>query len=69
MKIACVGGGPASLYFALLMKLRDVGHDITVFERNGAGSSSGWGVTFDGGRLEGESFLPAFAPADSRPAQ
>jgi 2-polyprenyl-6-methoxyphenol hydroxylase-like FAD-dependent oxidoreductase len=46
MRIACVGGGPAGLYFALLMKLRDPGHDITVFERNAAGSTQGWGVTF-----------------------
>ena len=46
MRIACVGGGPAGLYFALLMKLRDPGHDITVFERNTADSTQGWGVTF-----------------------
>jgi 2-polyprenyl-6-methoxyphenol hydroxylase-like FAD-dependent oxidoreductase len=46
MRIACVGGGPAGLYFALLMKLRDPGHDITVFERNGTDSAQGWGVTF-----------------------
>jgi 2-polyprenyl-6-methoxyphenol hydroxylase-like FAD-dependent oxidoreductase len=46
MRIACVGGGPAGLYFALLMKLRDSAHDITVFERNTAGSTQGWGVTF-----------------------
>jgi 2-polyprenyl-6-methoxyphenol hydroxylase-like FAD-dependent oxidoreductase len=45
MKIACVGGGPAGLYFALLMKLRDPKHDITVFERNSADSVPGWGVT------------------------
>jgi 2-polyprenyl-6-methoxyphenol hydroxylase-like FAD-dependent oxidoreductase len=46
MRIACVGGGPAGLYFALLMKLRDPGHHITVFERNAADSAQGWGVTF-----------------------
>jgi 2-polyprenyl-6-methoxyphenol hydroxylase-like FAD-dependent oxidoreductase len=46
MRIACVGGGPAGLYFALLMKRLDPGHDITVFERNSAGSTQGWGVTF-----------------------
>jgi 2-polyprenyl-6-methoxyphenol hydroxylase-like FAD-dependent oxidoreductase len=46
MRIACVGGGPAGLYFALLMKLREPGHDITVFERNEAGAAYGWGVTF-----------------------
>ena len=53
MRIACVGGGPAGLYFALLMKLQDPGHDITVFERNTADSTYGWGVTF-GGDLMGK---------------
>jgi 2-polyprenyl-6-methoxyphenol hydroxylase-like FAD-dependent oxidoreductase len=52
MRIACVGGGPAGLYFALLMKLRDPGHDITIFERNTAGSNQGWGVTFGRELLE-----------------
>jgi 2-polyprenyl-6-methoxyphenol hydroxylase-like FAD-dependent oxidoreductase len=52
MRIACVGGGPAGLYFALLMKLRDPGHDITVFERNAADSTRGWGVTFGRDLLE-----------------
>ena len=46
MRIVCVGGGPAGLYFALLMKLQDPGHDITVFERGTAGSTEGWGVVF-----------------------
>ena len=46
MKIACVGGGPAGLYFSILMKLQDPDHDITVHERNPAGSTYGWGVTY-----------------------
>ena len=46
MKIACLGGGPAGLYFAISMKLRDAGHDITVFERNRADDTFGWGVVF-----------------------
>ena len=37
MKIACIGGGPAGLYFAISMKLRDPAHEIDVFERNRAG--------------------------------
>ena len=45
MRIKCVGGGPAGLYFALLMKLRNHGHDIVVYERGRADSTYGWGVT------------------------
>ncbi len=46
MKIACLGAGPAGLYFAISMKLRDAAHDITVFERNQADDTFGWGVVF-----------------------
>jgi 2-polyprenyl-6-methoxyphenol hydroxylase-like FAD-dependent oxidoreductase len=46
MKVACVGGGPAGLYFAILMKRRDPDHEITVFERDPAGWSHGWGMVF-----------------------
>jgi 2-polyprenyl-6-methoxyphenol hydroxylase-like FAD-dependent oxidoreductase len=52
VKIVCVGGGPAGLYFALLMKLRGPEHDITVFDRSTAESAYGWGVTFGGDLLE-----------------
>ncbi|GAA2500799.1 FAD-dependent monooxygenase [Streptomyces gobitricini] len=52
MKIACVGGGPAGLYFSILMKLRDPSHDITVYERDPAGSTYGWGVTYWAGLLD-----------------
>ncbi|MFE9994928.1 FAD-dependent monooxygenase [Streptomyces avermitilis] len=52
MKIACVGGGPASLYFSILMKRQDPSHDITVHERNPAGSTYGWGVTYWSGLLD-----------------
>jgi len=44
MKIACLGGGPAGLYFAISMKRRDAAHDITVFERNRPDDTFGWGV-------------------------
>lgn len=37
MRIVCVGGGPAGLYFAISAKLRRRGHDSTVIERNPAG--------------------------------
>jgi len=46
MKIACIGGGPAGLYFAISMKLRDPAHEIEVFERNAPGVTFGWGVVF-----------------------
>jgi len=46
MRIACVGGGPAGLYFAISMKLRDPSHEIAVFERNPPGVTFGWGVVF-----------------------
>src|SRR3954452_24584203 len=46
MKIACVGGGPAGLYFAISMKLRDPSHEIHIFERNAPGVTFGWGVVF-----------------------
>jgi anthraniloyl-CoA monooxygenase len=46
VKVACVGGGPAGLYFAISMKLRDPSHEIEVFERNAQGVTFGWGVVF-----------------------
>lgn len=46
MRIACLGGGPAGLYFAISMKLRDPSHQVTVFERNAKGVTFGWGVVF-----------------------
>jgi anthraniloyl-CoA monooxygenase len=46
MKIVCIGGGPAGLYFAILMKLRDPAHHLTVIERNSPNDTFGWGVVF-----------------------
>ncbi|WP_332815345.1 bifunctional salicylyl-CoA 5-hydroxylase/oxidoreductase [Ramlibacter sp.] len=46
MKIVCIGGGPAGLYFALLMKKQDPRHEITVVERNKPYDTFGWGVVF-----------------------
>ena len=44
MKILCLGGGPAGLYFGISMKLRDPAHHVTVLERNRANDTFGWGV-------------------------
>ncbi|MFE2844382.1 FAD-dependent monooxygenase [Streptomyces scopuliridis] len=52
MKVACVGGGPAGLYFSILMKRQNPSHDITVYERNAAGSTYGWGVTYWGSLID-----------------
>jgi anthraniloyl-CoA monooxygenase len=52
MKIACIGGGPAGLYFAISMKLRDPSHEIEIFERNPPGVSWGWGVVFSDQTVE-----------------
>src|SRR3954469_2823793 len=46
MRITCAGGGPAGLYFAVLAKLADPAHEVTVLERNPAGVTYGWGVVF-----------------------
>ena len=46
MKINCIGGGPAGLYFAILMKKHDPSHQITVYERNQPGDTFGFGVVF-----------------------
>jgi anthraniloyl-CoA monooxygenase len=51
MKINIIGGGPAGLYFAILMKKADPTHQITVYERNGPDDTFGWGVVFSGKTL------------------
>ncbi len=52
MKIAVLGAGPAGLYFAISMKLRDAAHDITVYERNKADDTFGWGVVLSDETLD-----------------
>ena len=51
MKINIIGGGPAGMYFAILMKRSDAKHDITIYERNGPDDTFGWGVVFSGKTL------------------
>lgn len=46
LKILCIGGGPAGLYFGILMKQKDPSHEITIFERNRPDDTFGFGVVF-----------------------
>ncbi len=46
MRIVCIGGGPAGLYFGLLMKKQNPAHEVTVVERNRPYDTFGWGVVF-----------------------
>jgi anthraniloyl-CoA monooxygenase len=52
VKVACLGGGPAGLYFAISMKLRDPSHDIVVIERNKPDDTFGWGVVLSDETLD-----------------
>jgi anthraniloyl-CoA monooxygenase len=58
MRIACLGGGPAGLYFSILMKKADPTHDVTIYERNLPNDTFGWGVVFS------DATLGNFAKAD-----
>lgn len=53
MRIVCLGGGPAGLYFAILMKKANPAHDITVIDRNAADNTFGWGIVFSDKTMDG----------------
>ena len=52
MKIVCIGGGPAGLYFGLLMKAMQPAHDVRVVERNKPYDTFGWGVVFSDATMD-----------------
>jgi len=52
VKINVLGGGPAGLYFAILMKRWDARHEVRVLERNHPDATFGWGVVFSETSLE-----------------
>lgn len=51
MKVNIIGGGPAGMYFAILMKQAEPSHEIVIYERNGPDDTFGWGVVFSGKTL------------------
>ncbi len=53
MKVVCLGGGPAGLYFSILMKKANPAHDITVIDRNAADNTFGWGIVFSDKTMDG----------------
>ncbi|MEM7422758.1 MAG: bifunctional salicylyl-CoA 5-hydroxylase/oxidoreductase [Pseudomonadota bacterium] len=52
MKTVCLGGGPAGLYFAISLKLRQPDADVTVIERNRPDDTFGWGVVLSDETLD-----------------
>ena len=68
MNVHVIGGGPAGLYFAILMKKAWPQTRITVFERNKPDDTFGFGVVFSDQTLEAfEVLRPRNLPADRRP--
>src|SRR3954465_11136677 len=52
MKIAIIGGGPAGLYAAILLKKQRPQAEVTVYERNRADDTFGFGVVFSDATLD-----------------
>ena len=52
MRVLCIGGGPAGLYLALLLKKADPAHVVRVVERNRPYDTFGWGVVFSDQTLD-----------------
>ena len=52
MRIVCIGGGAAGLYFGLLMKKQNPSHSIKILERNRPYDTFGWGVVFSDATMQ-----------------
>ncbi len=52
MKISILGGGPAGLYSAILVKLQEPSADVSVFERNDRNSTFGFGIVLSAETLK-----------------
>jgi anthraniloyl-CoA monooxygenase len=52
MRVTCIGGGPAGLYFGILIKRRFPAWKVSVLERNRPLDTFGWGVVFSDATLE-----------------
>ena len=52
MRIICLGGGPAGLYFAILVKKTNPAFEVTVIERNRPDDAFGWGTVFSDATLD-----------------
>ena len=64
LKIVCLGGGPAALYFSILMKKHNPDHDISIYERGTRDATWGFGVVFSDDTLQG--FMDADATSYKR---
>ena len=60
MRIVCLGGGPAGLYFSILIKKARPDWEVTVIERNRSDDTFGWGVVFS------DRTMDAFRQADAK---
>ena len=52
MHIISLGGGPSGLYAAICMKLLNADNQVSVYERNSAGDTFGWGIVFSDQTVE-----------------
>jgi len=60
LRVVCVGGGPAGLFFSALLKRARPEFEVVVIERNQPGDTFGWGVVFS------DQTLDRIAAADPR---